>query len=335
MDPYSDEVSTPTPTSPSPSTDLPPTPSDSSTPGAPEAPADGWHPLTLEVDGRRLAVHDTGERDRPTIVLHAGTPATFVTEPSLLAAADRAGVRLVTWARPGYRGSDRQPGRSVADVATDARAVLDHLGLDRVATLGHSGGGPHAVATGALLPDRVAAVASVCGVAPYDAPGLDWLAGMGESNLVEFGACLEGEAPLRALLEEWHPGLAHATGPELVQEWRTLLPPVDVAVMTDELGEEYAAATRWCLADGVDGWLDDDLAFARPWGVDLGAMTVPVAVWQGREDLMVPFAHGPALVDLIPTAQAHLLDGEGHLSIAAGKVDEQLAWLRDALVDHG
>ncbi|WP_170185697.1 alpha/beta fold hydrolase [Lapillicoccus jejuensis] len=325
-------MSTPTP----PTSPTTPSPSDAiDRPGPPAAPADGWHATTLEVGGRRLAVHDTGQTDRPALVLHAGTPSTFVTEPSLLEAADRAGVRLVTWARPGYRGSDRRPGRTVADVVDDARAVLDHLGIERCATLGHSGGGPHTLAMGALLPERVAAVACVAGVAPYDAPGLDWLAGMGESNVVEFGACLQGEEPLRALLQEWLPGLAHVTGAELVQEWRTLLPPVDVAVMTDELGEEFAAGTRWCLAGGIDGWLDDDLAFARPWGVDLGAMTVPVSVWQGSEDLMVPAAHGPVLVAMIPGAEARLLDGEGHLSIAAGKVDEQLAWLRDRLVERG
>jgi pimeloyl-ACP methyl ester carboxylesterase len=107
----------------------------------------------------------------------------------------------------------------------------------------------------------------------------------------------------------------------IMSSLKTLLPQVDKDVLTDEFGEDVVASFQEALRIGVDGWLDDDLAFAKPWGFPLEAVSVPTAIWQGSEDLMVPFAHGEWLVSQLPHASAHLEDGEGHLSVGIGAVD--------------
>ncbi len=206
----------------------------------------------------------------------------------------------------------------------DVAAVLDQVGADTCLVAGWSGGGPHALAAGVLLPDRVRGVLCIAGAAPYDAEGLDFLAGMGEDNVEEFGAALKGEAPLRAWLENARPELVDVTAEDVVASLDTLLPPVDEAALTGEFADYLAAEFRQAVSVGVDGWLDDDLAFTRPWGFDLGALTVPTYVWQGSDDLMVPFAHGQWLADRIPGVTAHLEPGEGHLSIAVGALDRML-----------
>lgn len=275
-------------------------------------------------DGRTLEYVLTGPADGRVLLFHHGTPGSAHQPQFVADAAHRHGWQLLTISRAGCAGSSRAPGRTVADVTPDVRALLDQLGLARVLVGGASGGGPHALACGALLPDRVAAVLSVCCVAPYDLPGLDFLAGMGEENVTEFGLALDGETALRPYLEQELPPLREATAEQIVEGMATVLPPVDRAVLTGELGAAFAAAMRSAASGTVDGWLDDDLAFTRPWGFDLAQLRVPVSLWQGSEDLMVPFAHGQWLAAQILGVRAHLEQGEGHLSISVGSIDRML-----------
>lgn len=272
-------------------------------------------------DGRELELEVNGPEQGPVIVFHHGTPGASTPFPRHLRAAAQRGHRMVTTSRPGYSVSTRHAGRTVADVATDTAAVLDHLGVDTCLTMGWSGGGPHALACGALLPDRVRGVLVIAGVAPYDAEGLDFLEGMGPENVVEFGAAVEGEASLRPYLEEQQPELATISSEQVAEALGGLVPPVDVASLTGELADTVAAEFRQGLATGVDGWLDDDVAFARHWGFELADLAVPTYVWQGSEDRMVPFAHGQWLAEHIPGAVAHLEPGEGHLSVYDGATD--------------
>jgi len=275
-------------------------------------------------DGRDLEVEVTGPEDGPVLLFHHGTPGASRQFEGMAAEAHARGHRLVTWSRAGYGSSTRRRGRSVADEVDDALAVLDHLGADRCVVAGWSGGGPHALACGALAPERVRAVLCISGAAPYDAEGLAFLDGMGQENHEEFGAALEGEQSLRSYLEAARPELLSVTADQIHEQLVTLLPPVDTASLSGGFGDFLAQEFRQAVSVGVDGWLDDDLAFTRPWGFDLATIGVPTYLWQGSDDLMVPFAHGRWLVEHIPGVVAHLEEGEGHLSIGIGAMGRML-----------
>jgi pimeloyl-ACP methyl ester carboxylesterase len=281
--------------------------------------------------GRRLVAEIAGPSRGDVVLAHTGTPeAGTVYELKAAAGAER-GLRHLSYSRPGYGGSERQPGRTVADCAADVVAIADALGIERFYAVGQSGGGPHALACAALLADRVRAAATLGGVAPRSAAGLDWLAGMGEENLEEFGAAEAGEAELRALLERVAPEFAAASAEELRGALGDLIGEADKAVLTGEYAEHLVEGLRGALAGGIWGWFDDDLAIFADWGFDLGAIAVPVTVWQGDDDRMVPFAHGEWLAAHVAGASPRLLTGEGHLSIEVTRYGDVL----DDLLERG
>ena len=275
-------------------------------------------------DGALLDIRVTGPENGAAFVMHHGTPGSLVAFRSVEDAVHRRGLRMVTYSRAGYGGSTRKPGRAVADIVQDIAELLDHVGAERCVTLGWSGGGPHALATAALLPARVAGVTVVAGVGPYGRDDLDFMAGMGEGNIEEFGAALDGHDTLAPALEEAAASMRGAGIGEIVESMATLMPPADRAVVKGEPGEDLAAQFAEALRNGAAGWIDDDLAFVNPWGFDPAEITVPTFLWQGDADLMVPFAHGRWLADRIPGAVAHLLPREGHISIFVNRVDEML-----------
>jgi pimeloyl-ACP methyl ester carboxylesterase len=268
-------------------------------------------------DGRVLEYLVSGPPDGRTLLFQPGTPNSAALFRAIVQPAAELGLRTVSYSRPGYGQSSPRPGRSVADAVPDVETVLDAVGAEQFVTLGWSGGGPHALATGALLSDRCQAVAVLAGVAPYPAAGIDWFAGMGEDNLAEFGAALAGPDQLSALLESFAAELANVTGTAVTEAMAGLLSPVDRAALTGEFADEMAAAMRRAVVSGIAGWRDDDLAFVRDWGFDLGKFRVPVDIWQGRQDRMVPFEHGQWLAAKVPNAQAHLFATEGHVSIVS------------------
>lgn len=274
-------------------------------------------------DGRWVDVRVSGPVDGLPLVFHHGTPGAGTPIRVLERAAQERGLRLVSASRPGYGRSSRHEGRRVVDVVADTDDVLRALGAHRCVVAGWSGGGPHTLACAARLPG-VAAALSIAGVAPWDSGGLDWLAGMGQGNIDEFGAATEGPGPLRAFLDAEREQLKDASAENIVKSLESLLPEVDRAVLTDEFGGDLAASFHEGLREGVDGWLDDDLAFISPWGFDLDEIEVPTAIWQGSEDLMVPFAHGQWLAAHLPAASVHLVDGEGHLSVGVGCMGSML-----------
>jgi pimeloyl-ACP methyl ester carboxylesterase len=275
-------------------------------------------------DGRNLDLRVAGPDDGPALVYIHGTPSSAAFPSDIGGAALARGMRLVSWSRAGYATSSRRVGRTVADSVSDAAEVLDHLGIESAYAVGWSGGGPHVLACAALLPQRFRAIASLAGVAPYvESQGsLDWLAGMGQDNIDEFGASIEGETALRRYLEPQGAGLRTVQADGIVDAMASLLPEADRRHLTGALGDELALSFREAVALSVDGWLDDDLAFVREWGFDLGSLDLPVTVWQGSDDLMVPFAHGEWLAAAIPGATARLITGDGHLSIGIGRAAE-------------
>ncbi len=263
-------------------------------------------------------------------IFQYGTPGTRRLSGQLIDVARNAGYDLLVIDRPGYAATSRRPGRQVVDVVEDVLAVTHTLGWSRFAVWGGSGGGPHALAIAAAFPDQVTACASVVGLAPFDAPGLDWFAGMSPGNVEEFRLATRGEAAYRPLVV----GLAldamaavEAGGVQVAADYQ--LPESDrVALAKRQAEPDFLERMRATYLDGIDGWIDDCVAFTRPWGFDLNPIAVPVSIWYGVRDVLASRAHTDYLVATIPAARRHELGGGHVLS------DEDLAsiyeWLTNA-----
>jgi pimeloyl-ACP methyl ester carboxylesterase len=277
-------------------------------------------------DGRTLHVYDHGDPDGHVVVQHHGTPGSGLGYPPDIEKGCERGLRPITYDRAGYGGSTPNPGRSVADIVPDIEDVLDALGVERYVSVGGSGGCPHSFACGALS-ERCLAAAAIAAPTPYPAEGLDWLAGMGDQNVEEFNAALEGPAALEPILEREAAELRAATPEQIAEVWASVLPPVDVAVLAGDRAEHFKRSNGRALAQGIAGWRDDDLAFTKPWGFELAQIRVPTLLWQGAQDLMVPVAHAHWLAERIPGVEAHISEDDGHLSIAVGRLGEIYDWL--------
>lgn len=273
------------------------------------------------------SIHEGGDPGGVPVLMHHGTPGSGLLYAGHDALAREQGIRLIGYDRPGYGASSRHAGRAISDCVADVEAIADALGLERFASWGISGGGPHALACAALCSDRLVAVASLASVAPYGAEGLDWLAGMGESNVEEFDAVLAGEAALRPLLERDRDELLQAMPEMLVSAWETLLGPEDRAVLSGELAEFLVDSCAHGLQPGVDGWLDDNLTFVRDWGFELGAIDRPVLLLHGDDDRFVPVSHAHWLAERIPGVEARIDARDGHLTLLERRVREAHEWL--------
>jgi len=248
-------------------------------------------------DGRSLALHEGGDPDGLAVFVHHGTPSSGILYEPWVEHAGANGIRLIGFDRAGYGGSTRLRARDISAAAADADAIADALGLERFATWGISGGGPHALACAALCGDRLTAAASLAGVAPWEAEGLDWLA-----------LLAGGIDEMKALLD-------------------SLLGDADRAVLAGGIAEWMDVVDRNGLRDSADGWVDDDLAFAAPWGFDPAAVSRPVLIVQGGDDRFVPRSHGEWLAAHVPGAEAWIDDADGHLTLLEHRVPEVQEWL--------
>ena len=256
-----------------------------------------------------------------------GTPGSSLFYEPYVRDAEEKGIRLFSYDRPGYGDSTRDKGRNVAACAADAAAVCDALGVERFCLWGISGGGPHALATAALLPERVVAAAALAAVAPFGAEGLDFFEGMGEQNIDDIRAALESEEAHLAVLEREREELLTTSPEELVDVLETLLGPADREVLTGRIAAYLLESLRDAVEGSLDGWLDDGVAFTQPWGFDLASIRVPVLHWQGEQDKFVPFGHGVWLSQHIPGVESRLSPEDGHLTLLERRIPEVHAWL--------
>jgi pimeloyl-ACP methyl ester carboxylesterase len=268
-------------------------------------------------DGTTLHAYDTatpGGHEAVAVFWHHGTPNIGSPPKPLFAEAERLGVRWVSFDRPGYGGSARRPGRAIGDAASYVAAVADALGIERFAVMGHSGGGPHALGCAALLPERVVAVVSMAGLAPFDAGGLDWFAGMAASGVASLTAAAGG-LDVKEAYEAGNPPY----DPEFSE--------ADMAVLGSEwawLGQVVGPA----LEQGPGGLVDDDVAYVSPWGFDPASVTSPTLLLHGDRDRVVPCSHSAWLASRIVGSQLQLSPGDGHLSVLRS-ASQALAWLRE------
>ena len=263
-------------------------------------------------DGRTLHGYHRGPAGDVAVVWHHGTPNIGAPPEPLFAAADRLGIRWVAYDRPGYGGSTPNPGRDVASAADDVAAVADALGIDRFAVMGHSGGGPHALACAARLPERVSAVVSVAGLAPFGAEGLDWFAGMGEAGTAGLRAALDGRAAKERFeaSADGEPDFVDADWAALAGEWSW-----------------FGRVVGPALEAGPAPLVDDDLAFVDPWGFDPAEVRAPARFLHGGRDRVVPSTHGAWLAARCPAGELQVSPDDGHISVLSG-AESALEWLR-------
>lgn len=282
-------------------------------------------------DGRAIAYRLYGPEDGTPVLFQYGTPGTVFLAPDRLSPVHDLGIRLLVADRPGYGGSTRRPGRSVAQVTGDVAVLVDSLGWERFAVWGGSGGAPHALACAARLGDRVTRCASVVGPAPFDASGLNWLAGMSPGNVEEFTRARAGEAAYRPLVEQLARDAVAATesgdlpvadGYELAES--------DRAALARQFAEPgHLFRVRAAYTGGIDGWIDDGIAFTQPWGFDLASISTHVSIWYGPDDALCPRAHTDWLLRHLPAAQPHALPG-GHL-LDGPSLHRLYSWLAQRL----
>jgi pimeloyl-ACP methyl ester carboxylesterase len=274
-------------------------------------------------DGRVLHAYDTrpgpdGSPGAPgsatAVFWFHGSPNVGSPPEPLFAAAEANGLRWVSYDRPGYGGSSPHDGRTVASAAADVAAIADALGIGRFAVLGHSGGGPHALACAALLPERVIAAVSVSAPAPVDANGLDWFAGWPPGVAAENRAAGGGRAALEA---HWA-----SAAPE---EMGALFTEADMAAL-DGSWSWLASVVGQAMEQGNEGYLEDILASVQPWGFTPGAIGVPVLIVHGAADKLVPSAHGEWLAAHCPDAGLRIVPQAGHITVLDSAPDA-LTWL--------
>ena len=273
-------------------------------------------------DGRYLGYAEYGDPGGWPLVFFHGTPGSRVLARLAAAQARLAGIRLLAPERPGYGLSTPQPGRRLLDWPDDVRQWADALGLDRFAVLGVSGGGPYAAACAWQLPDRVSVAGIVSSLAPKDAM---------LSSLPRLQQCLA-----QLVRHTWLTGPALTLLAALARRWPAnlitvlawSLPPADRAILAQpDVQQLHLDSLMEAFRQGSQATAAELALFSRPWGFSVAAVQVPVFLWHGIADRLLPVAMGRYLANQIPDCQARFLPDAGHLWIFQGYL-EVLATLR-------
>ncbi|NUS43903.1 MAG: alpha/beta hydrolase, partial [Mycobacteriaceae bacterium] len=278
-----------------------------------------WTDHVIEFDGRQLAVREWGPPDgAPVFNLHGspGARSGLMFSPEMLW---EKGIRLITVDRPGYGGSSRHPGRSMADMARYVEAIANHLGLETFSVVGRSGGGPNALAVAALLGDRVEKVVALVPPAPGGAFS-DWRTGMAPEQSALFG---NEEAVLPVRVATFMAG-SHdprvIIGGELSEADATI-----VDALTPQLLQSY----RDGVGPGPVGWLDDVHALYAPWGFRFEDIRCPVLIVSAGADRYGPAAHSHWLAEAIGGDTVTQVELEGGHFVAMHAMPGVFGWLAE------
>jgi pimeloyl-ACP methyl ester carboxylesterase len=282
-------------------------------------------------DGRRLCWSLYGDpQGLPAFYCH-GFPSSRLEAALGHEAARAQGICLIAVDRPGYGGSDFAPARQLVDWPRDLAELADVMGLTRFAVVGTSGGGPYALACARFLSDRLTCVVLICPLGPVEAL-------QGRPRMNPAARALVAMTLRRIALVQW---LYRRLGPlavrlgieTLLRAYARQANPADREVLSlpaVRLG--LAAATREAFRQGGDGPALDLGLYRRDWGFDPGAIDIPVQLWHGELDDLLPPASGRWLAGRLPRCEARFIPAEGHFSLPIRHMGQILASLRRAVL---
>jgi pimeloyl-ACP methyl ester carboxylesterase len=264
-------------------------------------------------DGRRLGFAEFGSPYGHAIIWMHGTPGARRQIPlEAREYAERHGLRIIGVDRPGIGSSTPHVYDDVLDWTEDLVLLADVLGVGDMRLIGLSGGGPYVLAAGAALPERVKAVTVIGGVAP--AVGPDAIPG-GAVGLARHVAPLVqvGRVPIGLGLTVAI-RVAKPIAGRVLDLYAVVQPEGDKRLLGRP---EFKAMFVDDLLNGsrkqVTAPLSDLLLFTRDWGFRVGDVKVPVTWYHGDADHIIPFGHGAHMVELLPDATLHVMEGESHL----------------------
>jgi pimeloyl-ACP methyl ester carboxylesterase len=272
-------------------------------------------------DGRRLAYAEYGDPEGMPVIYCHGFPGSRLEALLFDQSARQNNLRVIAPDRNGLGLSDPKPGRQLLDWTADVEALADILEIERFFLIGISGGGPYAAACAYRLANRLNGFTLVCPLGPLDQPPL--LNAMRWSAQINFRSIKMmpwlcgfvfrfGIIPIAQLSPQWIYQMMLSIAP--ARDSTVLNRPRIRAAITTSLNE--------AIRQGADGVLNEMAVYTRPWGFDLSEVTMPVQLWHGTEDGIVPLIHGVTLAERLPNCVTHFIEGEGHFSLPIERMDE-------------
>ena len=285
--------------------------------------------LFTRFNGESVAYFDYGQSEN-VIFFHHGTPSAGPLSPIMKDNADANGFRIIEVIRPGYGSSTPISYRSVNTVSQINLDIANALGIENFAIVGGSGGGPHALASGHLAGSRCKALLIVAGLAPFDDPNFDYVAGLSEENraavLLSLTSLEDFEKLIFKKVKEW--------SSYDFDQFRELLNVDPESPISDEGVFSFQDRVKYSLFQGGRGWIDDQLAFLKPWGFPLEEISRPVQLWVGSKDVDVPPAHAEYLRRMIPDSELLIVENKNHFTISEPALEEGFKWLRGFFYSH-
>ncbi|TRZ72852.1 MAG: alpha/beta hydrolase [Streptomycetaceae bacterium] len=273
-------------------------------------------------DGRALDYTDNGVSSKSALILHHGTPTSMAVWGTWLAAIAEVGIRAIAFTRPGYAGSDRKVDHTVISANNDLEEILNHLEVENFVSIGWSGGGPYALASGLL--ERCSGVQLIASVSPYDAEDFDWFQDQSPESIEEAKISVASLADSIAFKQGYYAEIRDRKAEEFLVEYAKRASFSSFENVYRAFAEDLSLSLRDALRVGVIGYAEDEYAFLRNWGFEVKDVRVPVVIWQGLDDLSVSPHMARWFNENLCNPTLELLEGQHHGSIMVEKRAEIL-----------